>query len=86
MYSASQLKLREFLRQSLNEAGDRSELADDDSLFISGRLDSLSMTRVVLFLEAHFGVDFGRVNFEVDLIDSLRAMLALVDTQAARSA
>ncbi len=77
-------RLREFLRESLNEAGDRQEFADDSSLFISGRLDSLAMTRLVMFLEEAFDIDFGGVDFEVELIDSINDIKAFVEAEMAR--
>ena len=71
--------LREFLRQSLASAGDSGDIDDSDSLFLSGRLDSLAMTNLVVFLENAFGVDFGEVDFDVELLDSVSAIQALVD-------
>jgi acyl carrier protein len=70
--------LREFLRQCLATAGDRGDLDDGDSLFLSGRLDSLAMTNLVVFLENAFGVDFGQVDFDVELLDSVSAIEELV--------
>jgi acyl carrier protein len=70
--------LREFLRQSLASAGDSGDIDDSDSLFLSGRLDSLAMTNLVVFLENAYGVDFGEVDFEVELLDSVSAIEALV--------
>ena len=65
-------KLRSFIKSSLEERHDENDLQDDDSLFVSGRLDSLAMTGLVVFLEQEFGVNFGDVAFEVDLIDSIQ--------------
>lgn len=86
MDNNAKLKLREFLKESLNDAGDRQDFADDSSLFVSGRLDSLSMTKLVMFLEDSFQIDFANVDFDVDLIDSLNDMRAFVDTELARRA
>jgi acyl carrier protein len=86
MDNNAKLKLREFLKDSLNDAGDRQDFADDSSLFVSGRLDSLSMTKLVMFLEDSFQIDFANVDFDVDLIDSLNDMRAFVDTELARRA
>ena len=80
------IKLREFLKESLSDAGDHQDFADDSSLFVSGRLDSLSMTKLVMFLEDSFQIDFANVDFDVDLIDSLNDMRAFVDTELARRA
>jgi acyl carrier protein len=51
---------------------------------VSGRLDSLTMTRLVMFLEDTFGIDFAEVEFDVELIDSVEAIQALVDGESAR--
>jgi acyl carrier protein len=77
-------KLREFLQHNLGAAGDRDGFTDQSPLFSSGRLDSLTMTRLVMFLEDAFGIDFSDVDFDVELIDSVDAMQALVDNLAAR--
>jgi acyl carrier protein len=86
MDNNAKLKLREFLKDSLSDAGDRQDFADDSSLFVSGRLDSLSMTKLVVFLEDSFQIDFANVDFDVELIDSLNDMLAFVDAELARRA
>jgi acyl carrier protein len=74
-------KLRAFLKSCLAERADLAEFQDDESLFSSGRLDSLTMTRVVIFLEQEFGVDFAQVNFDVDLIDSVQAIESLISNE-----
>ena len=51
MDSNEKNKLRSFLKSSLEEHHDQGELKDDDSLFVSGRLESLAMTNVVVYLE-----------------------------------
>ena len=71
MQPAQKTALREFLKASLSDKGDVAPLADDSSLFISGRLDSLAMTNLVMHLEKEFGIDFSNVNFDVDLVDSI---------------
>lgn len=76
------LKLREFLQQSLAEAGDVAGFGDQESLFVSGRLDSLALTRLVLFMEDSFGIDFGRLDFSAELLDTVEAMLALLPARA----
>ncbi|RJG03894.1 acyl carrier protein [Noviherbaspirillum sedimenti] len=86
MDDTAKIKLREFLMERLRDAGDRSDFADDSSLFVSGRLDSLSMTRLVMFLEEAFDIDFSDVDFDVELIDSVNDIQAFVDTCAAQRA
>ena len=86
MTPSQQQQLRQFLHERLDEAGDTGGLQDDDSLFVSGRLDSLTMTRLVLFLEESFGVDFSAVAFDLELIDSVEAIRALVEDETAQGA
>jgi aryl carrier-like protein len=47
MHTQAKSKLREYLRTALDKHGDRHDLADDESLFLSGRLDSFSMMNLV---------------------------------------
>lgn len=72
-------QLTAFLQTHLAEQGDHEPLQDDQPLFSSGRLDSLTMTRLVVYLEQQFAVDFSAVSFDVDLIDSIAAIEAFVD-------
>lgn len=76
-----QKKLRTFLQSCLVERGDRAEFQDDESLFVSGRLDSLAITNVVIYLEQEFGVNFTHVSFDVDSIDSVQAIESFVSTE-----
>jgi acyl carrier protein len=71
-------KLREFLVKLLRDRDDTAPLADNDSLFVSGWLDSVSTVELVEFLERKFGVDFTRIDFDIALIDSIDAIAALV--------
>ena len=72
------IKVREFIGQLLRNKDDAGEFSDSDSLFVSGRLDSLSAVEVVGFLEEAFGVDFSDVDFEMERIDSIDAIATLV--------
>jgi acyl carrier protein len=76
--------LREFVAETLRNHGDRHAVYDDESLFVSGRLDSFSMMNLVMYLEQTFGVDFSEVEFDVSLLDSLNAIEKLIDGQPAR--
>lgn len=76
-------KLREFLKETLENHGDRREFADNESLFVSGRLDSFSMMNLVMYLEQAFGLDFSDLEFDVNLVDSVNEIEALVDSKLA---
>jgi len=71
-------RLREFLANLLGDREDIRSLADNESLFISARLDSLSAVELVEFLEQEFGVDFAKIDFELARIDSIDAIGDLV--------
>lgn len=83
MNATERQQLRTFVRQCLDEAGDADDFSDADSLFVSGRLDSLALTRLVLFLEDRHGLDFGALDFSAELLDSIDAMAALVQPSMA---
>jgi acyl carrier protein len=71
-------KLRAFIGELLLKKDDTDNFADSDSLFASGRLDSLAAVDVVAFLEEEFAVDFQDTDFEIDRIDSIDAIVTLV--------
>jgi acyl carrier protein len=77
-------KLREFLKVCLAERGDRGDFRDDESLFVSGRLDSLAVTKLVVYLESAFGIDFADVIFDVDLVDSVEGIESFLDEASIR--
>ena len=84
MQTQAKSQLREHLRTALDKHGDRHDFADDESLFLSGRLDSFSMMNLVVFLETELSVDFSALDFDVNLVDSVNDIEALVDSIASR--
>jgi acyl carrier protein len=75
-------KLRSYLHEVLQQHGDTQELTADDSLFLSGRLDSFSMMNLVMFLETAFSLTFSDLEFDVEKVDTLNAIAALVHTKS----
>ena len=71
--------LQQFLRSRLEQRGDRLPLGEADSLFISGRLDSLDLLQTVDFLEKQFQIDFASLDFSLELIDTPACIQALID-------
>ncbi|HMV20639.1 MAG: acyl carrier protein [Betaproteobacteria bacterium] len=74
MNSNEKEKVREFLTGLMGARGDHGPIEDSQSIFVSGRLDSLAITNLVLFLETEFGVSFADTAFDIDLIDSIAAI------------
>jgi acyl carrier protein len=77
--TASRAQLTAFLRETLDRLGDSGELTDDGSLFLSGRLDSVAMLNVIMYLEHQFSMNFAEIDFDVELIDSINNMARLID-------
>ncbi len=79
----AQQKLREFLKEALENHGDHKAFSDDESLFLSGRLDSFTMMNLIMYLEEAFSLDFSDFEFDVSLVDSLNGIQALVESKLA---
>lgn len=71
-------KLRDFFRKLLVEKDDDKVFNDSDSIFISGRLDSIDAIELIAFLEDNFGIDFAKIGFDQSLIDSISAVENLI--------
>jgi len=75
-------EIREFVRKLLARKGDTEPFTDDGSLLLSGRLQSVEAIELAVFLEEKFGVDFAKLGFDQEMIDSLDAISALVQDSA----
>jgi acyl carrier protein len=75
-------EIREFVRSLLANSGDEGALADSDSLLFSGRLQSIDAVEIVVFLEENFGIDFAKIGFDKERIDSIDAIYALTQSVA----
>lgn len=56
---------------------------DDTPLFSSGRLDSLTLTALVVALEQRLGLRLGVLDISLKNLDSVNAMAALVQRKTA---
>ena len=70
--------IRTYIEKLLGEQDDRAPFDDGDSLIRSGRLDSLAVTKIVMFLESTF-VDFARVEFDPERLDSVAEIAAVIE-------
>jgi acyl carrier protein len=70
-------EIHEFVQGLLTNSGDNQPLADRDSLFLSGRLQSVDAVEIVVFLEENFGIDFAQIGFDREQIDSVDLIYAL---------
>ena len=72
-------RIRKFIEELLGEQDDRASFADDESLIKSGRLDSLAVTKMVMFRETGFDVDFARIEFDPERFDSVAEIAAVIE-------
>jgi len=73
-------KIRNFLEEILNDKGDSSGFTDQQLLVTEGRLTSLDVMTIVVFLEENYGIDFSDRPFDQNEFDSVDSITALVDT------
>lgn len=76
--------LRKFIQSLLAEYGETSDLGDDESLVLSGLLDSLAVLRIVVFLEQEFGLDLAEQGFDQHDFDSVTSIMRLVGDEGDR--
>ena len=69
----------EFIRELLARKGDTHPVSDDTSLLLSGRLQSVDAVELAVFLEEKFGVDFARIGFDQEMIDTVDMINALAE-------
>ena len=72
-------QLRKFLTAILTRKGDMEPFNDDDSLLLSGRIDSLNVLEIVGFLEKEFTFDVSELMFDQDNFDSVASILKLLE-------
>lgn len=70
-------EIRAFVQELLQRNDDREPLADNESLLLSGRLQSVDGVDIVVFLEEHFDIDFAEIGFDRERIDSIDAICEL---------
>ena len=78
--------VRNFIRDCLVAHNDEDALDDHESLFLSGRLDSLSVTKLVVFLEERSKVDFGSHPFDVAELDSVAQIVQFAEDYGVQAA
>lgn len=83
MSASDRTQIRAFVTDLLRDHDDNGDFSDEESLVKSGRLDSLSVVKLVSFLEMKFGVDFTRVEFEPDRFDSVAEIEGVIEESRA---
>ena len=76
-------ELRAAIGTMLADRGHPRAFADNDSLFDSGRLDSMSAVNLLMELERLFDLDLADPDFDISRIDSFEEITLLVREQVA---
>jgi acyl carrier protein len=71
--------IRAFVTGLLASKGETTEFRDDESLLLSGRLQSIDAVEIALFLEKEYAIDFSVLGFDQAQIDSVDEIASLVD-------
>jgi acyl carrier protein len=74
--------IRRLLQQLLQKNHDTREFSDTDSLILSGRLQSLDVLEIVVFLEQRFGLDFSE-GFDQSRLDSVEEIVNFLGSAVA---
>ncbi|MEP3301421.1 MAG: phosphopantetheine-binding protein [Hoeflea sp.] len=75
--------VRNTISQMLVARDQDASFEDSESLFDSGRLDSIAAVSLLLTLETDYGVDLSDPDFNVSQIDTLQEISTLIASQTA---
>jgi len=75
-------EIRDVIEKLLRQSADAEPFSDADSLLLSGRLQSIDVIQIVLFLEKRFGVDFAQTGLDAAEIDSVDLIDTFVQANA----
>jgi methoxymalonate biosynthesis acyl carrier protein len=71
--------LRNFVKEALAERGYHDEFTDQESLVVSGLLDSLAIINIVVFLEQEYNIDFFDIYFDQNNFDSIDLLVKFIE-------
>ena len=72
------LNIRELVSKLLAEHGHTEAFNDDDSLILSGLLDSLAVVNILVFLEQEYNIDLSDLYFDQSTFDSIELIVEFV--------
>ena len=73
----------ELVTEKLADRGHSAPVADTDSLFLSGKLDSMAVIELIVLLEAEYGIDFADADFDLSKVDTMRDIRSVIEARAA---
>lgn len=75
------LAVREYILSEFLPGEDPETLSDDTPLITGGLLDSIKITKLVIFLEETHGLEFQAHEITTDYIDTVESIVHLVQTK-----
>lgn len=72
-------KIREFMLNEFRESGFHAGLGDGASLVESGILDSLSILKLICFMDEQFGVVLNEDELNPEKLNSIEAIAAFIE-------
>ena len=67
------------------QLGHAEDVADNESLIVSGLLDSLAVMRLVVFMEKTFNIDFAEEYFDQNVFDTIDKMTRFVEERVGKA-
>jgi len=71
-------QIQSFVQELLSEQGYHEKVMDDQSLILSGLLDSIAVVHMVVFLENTFDINFAGEYFDQNMFDTVNRVVELV--------
>jgi len=78
MASTIREKVRRFMMEELAESGFREEISDDESLLENQILDSLSILKLISFMDEVFGIYFSEEELDPERFETVNRIVELV--------
>jgi acyl carrier protein len=80
-----QTRIERFILDELLSGSARQTIDPEESLVTTGILDSLSMLRLITFLEEEFGMTIGDGDVGTENFETLRKMAAFIERKTAEA-
>ncbi|WP_167957218.1 acyl carrier protein [Anaerosporobacter faecicola] len=74
--------LKEFLKKEIFFS--EEEFSDSQQLIDSGMIDSISIVKVIIFIEKNFGVSFSEDDMSPENFETLQAMLNTIELKRSK--
>jgi acyl carrier protein len=77
-------KIREFMLTEFKSAGFNEAIGNDESLIVTGILDSLSILKLISFMDEEFKVELGEDDLNPVKLDSIDKIAMMIEMKQAK--